>query len=91
MRSTDQIPTFFAVRLVGVSGVRAFDAAWSFGSSAWSLRVSKRDDPQGDLIRRLGKEHEARYLERLRVEGREVVEVDLDEAGLPSPNPEGDA
>jgi len=37
------------------------------------------DDPQGDLIRRLGEEHEARYLLRLRDEGRDVVEIQLAE------------
>jgi len=35
------------------------------------------DDPQGDLIKRLGEEHEARHLQRLRDEGRDVVEIQL--------------
>jgi uncharacterized protein len=37
------------------------------------------DDPQGDLIRRLGEEHETRYLGRLRSEGRHVAEIQLAE------------
>jgi predicted RecB family nuclease len=32
-----------------------------------------------DLIRHKGEEHEARYLERLQAEGREVVEIDFDD------------
>jgi uncharacterized protein len=44
------------------------------------LERPERDDPQGDLIRRLGEEHEARYLERLRVDGREIVEIELAES-----------
>jgi uncharacterized protein len=36
-----------------------------------------REDPQGDLIRRKGEEHEARYLESLRAAGREIVEIDF--------------
>jgi len=38
-----------------------------------------RDDPQGDLVKRLGTEHEIRYLERLRREGRGVIEIPLAE------------
>jgi uncharacterized protein len=48
--------------------------------AAGELRLPERDDLQGDLIRRLGEEHEARYLERLRDDGREVVEVELGES-----------
>jgi uncharacterized protein len=40
----------------------------------------ERDDPQGDLIRRLGEEHELRYLCRLRDEGRAIVEIELAES-----------
>jgi predicted RecB family nuclease len=36
-----------------------------------------RLNPQADLIRAKGDEHEARYLEELRDEGRDIVEVDL--------------
>ena len=32
---------------------------------------------QGDLIRRLGEEHEQHYLGKLRADGREVVEIDV--------------
>jgi predicted RecB family nuclease len=38
-----------------------------------------RDDPQGDLVKQLGNEHEARYLQRLRDAGRGVVEIALDD------------
>jgi predicted RecB family nuclease len=38
-------------------------------------------DPQGDLVKRLGNEHEARYLERLRDAGRDVVEISLGDEG----------
>jgi uncharacterized protein len=37
-----------------------------------------RDDPQGDLVRKLGEEHEQRYLEKLQRDGREVVEIDIE-------------
>ncbi|HET7044817.1 MAG TPA: TM0106 family RecB-like putative nuclease, partial [Gaiellaceae bacterium] len=41
-----------------------------------------RDDPQGDLVRAKGEEHEAAYLRQLREEGRDVVEIRLEgEAG----------
>src|SRR5215218_3656598 len=33
------------------------------------------DDPQSDLIRRKGEQHEAAYLAQLRAEGRDVVEI----------------
>ncbi|MEX0684007.1 MAG: hypothetical protein WD472_11225, partial [Dehalococcoidia bacterium] len=42
------------------------------------LARPERDDPQGDLIRLKGDEHERAYLERLRAEGRDVVEIALD-------------
>jgi predicted RecB family nuclease len=45
------------------------------------LERSHRDNPQADLIRRKGDEHEAAYLARLREEGREVVEIELGEDG----------
>jgi uncharacterized protein len=34
------------------------------------------DDPSGDIVRRLGEEHEQLYLGKLRADGREVVEID---------------
>ena len=37
------------------------------------------NDPYGDLIRNKGQEHEAAYLERLRVEGRKMVVIPRDE------------
>jgi uncharacterized protein len=42
-----------------------------------SLSRPEHDDPQGDPIRRLGEEHEARYLQRLQDDGRNVVEIEL--------------
>jgi uncharacterized protein len=39
------------------------------------LEKPYRHNPHADLIRRKGEEHEARYLETLRVGGREVVEI----------------
>jgi uncharacterized protein len=41
------------------------------------LEEPERDDPGGDLIRKKGEEHEARYLETLRATGRDVVEIDF--------------
>ncbi len=38
----------------------------------------EREDPQAELIRAKGDEHERRYLERLRDEGREVAEIASD-------------
>ncbi len=38
-----------------------------------------REDEQAELIRRKGGQHEAAYLERLRGEGRDVVEIDVDD------------
>ncbi|MDQ3865793.1 MAG: TM0106 family RecB-like putative nuclease, partial [Actinomycetota bacterium] len=43
------------------------------------LRRPRRVNLHADLIRRKGKEHEARYLEQLRAEGREVVAISFDE------------
>ena len=40
-------------------------------------RPERKDDSQGALIRRLGDEHEQRYLEELRVDGREITEIDV--------------
>ena len=37
------------------------------------LRRPHDDDPQSDLVRLKGEEHEAAYLRRLREEGRDVV------------------
>jgi hypothetical protein len=37
-----------------------------------------RHDPHADLIRRKGQEHEARYLQQLRDEGRSIVEIRFD-------------
>jgi len=43
-----------------------------------------REDPQLDLVRRRGYEHEQRYIERLRNEGRTVVEMRLRDPRTPS-------
>ena len=40
----------------------------------------ERDDPQGDLIKRLGDEHEQRYLARLEADGRVVTKILLAES-----------
>ncbi|MEX2645325.1 MAG: TM0106 family RecB-like putative nuclease [Gaiellaceae bacterium] len=42
------------------------------------LARPERDDPQGDLIRLKGDEHERAYLARLRAERRDIVEIELD-------------
>ena len=39
-----------------------------------------RDDPELDIIRRRGFQHEARFLEDLRADGRVVVEIEEDES-----------
>ncbi|MGH3050664.1 MAG: TM0106 family RecB-like putative nuclease, partial [Gaiellaceae bacterium] len=39
-----------------------------------------RDDPQGDLVKRLGEEHERRYLQRLLDDGRSVTTIELAES-----------
>jgi predicted RecB family nuclease len=44
------------------------------------LERPKREDPQGDLIRRLGEEHEAGYLRRLEEAGRRVTKIELADA-----------
>jgi uncharacterized protein len=41
------------------------------------LEEPRLDDPSADLIRRKGDEHEARYLRRLRDEGREIATIDF--------------
>jgi predicted RecB family nuclease len=38
-----------------------------------------RENPQAELIRRKGDEHELAYLARLRAEGREIVEIERDD------------
>src|SRR5688572_27264543 len=38
-----------------------------------------RHNPHAELIRRKGDEHERAHLERLRVEGREIVEIPFDD------------
>lgn len=43
------------------------------------LERPRRDDPQGDLIRRLGEDHEARYLRRLEEAGQRVTKIELAE------------
>ncbi|MDQ3859492.1 MAG: TM0106 family RecB-like putative nuclease [Actinomycetota bacterium] len=43
------------------------------------LRRALRVNLHADLIRRKGQEHEARYLEQLRAEGRDVVAVSFDD------------
>src|SRR5689334_9097924 len=40
------------------------------------------ENPQADLIRRKGDEHEAAYLAKLRAEGREVIEIERGEDGF---------
>src|SRR5215212_9393261 len=54
-------------------------------AAALKLRVKRGDlarpeidDPQGDLIRRKGDEHEARYLDGLRAAGRSIHEIAFD-------------
>jgi uncharacterized protein len=42
------------------------------------LERPKREDPQGELVRRLGQEHERRYLRKLLDDGRTVVAVDIE-------------
>jgi uncharacterized protein len=42
------------------------------------LELPAVDDPQGDLIRRKGDEHEARYLEELRAAGKRIHEITFD-------------
>jgi uncharacterized protein len=42
----------------------------------------RQDDPEGDVLRRRGDEHERRYLEHLRSQGLKIVELDRPEAGL---------
>src|SRR5688500_15671284 len=49
--------------------------AVSLGQLEKPFRVSLH----ADLIRRKGEDHERLYLERLLAEGREVVEIDLDD------------
>ena len=46
------------------------------------LERPERDDPQGELLRRKGEEHEHAHLETLRAEGREVVTIERDEDDL---------
>src|SRR5207302_10780158 len=46
-----------------------------------ALSRPQRDNPHADLIRRKGEEHEAAFLAKLRMEGREVVEIELGEDG----------
>jgi predicted RecB family nuclease len=43
------------------------------------LERSQREDPQGELIRQLGDEHEEGYLRRLEESGREVTKIELAE------------
>jgi predicted RecB family nuclease len=45
------------------------------------FELPHRDNPQGDLIRRKGNEHEAAYLAKLRAEGREIVEIERPDDG----------
>ena len=54
-------------------------------AAALGLRVKRGelarpeiDDPQGDLIRRKGNEHEARYLDELRAGGRSIRTIRFD-------------
>src|SRR5687768_3423077 len=54
--------------------------------TALGLAVSRRelvrpdaDDPQAELIRRKGDEHERAYLVQLRVEGKSILVVDTDD------------
>src|SRR5215210_6791524 len=54
-------------------------------AAALKLRVKRGelarpeiDDPQGDLIRRKGDEHEARYLDELRAGGKSIREIPFD-------------
>ena len=42
------------------------------------LSAPRREDPQGELARRLGEEHEQFYLDQLHADGREIVEIEIE-------------
>ncbi|MDQ3822067.1 MAG: TM0106 family RecB-like putative nuclease [Actinomycetota bacterium] len=48
-------------------------SALEFAVARGELARVTRDDPQAELVRRKGEEHEAAYLERLRAKGREIA------------------
>jgi len=50
-------------------------------AQAGLVKRPMRDDPELDIIRRRGFQHEARFLSDLRDAGREVVEIRIDASG----------
>jgi len=49
------------------------------GGAGWPRAHPQVADEQAELLRRKGEEHERAHLERLRAEGRAIVEIDLGE------------
>ena len=58
-------------------------ASLEMAAAAGDLTRPHRDDPELDLIRRRGFDHEQRYLERLRADGRSIHEIATREARTP--------
>jgi uncharacterized protein len=78
MQLIDGTPVFSATDLVGYLACEHLTALES-AALAGLVERPVRDDRELEVIRRRGLQHEVRYLEQLRSEGRNVVEIDRDD------------
>src|SRR5918996_2123434 len=78
MQLFDGRPVFSATDLVGYLACEHLTAL-ERAALAGVVERPNRPDPELDVIRRRGLQHEARYLAELRAEGRSIVEVARDD------------
>lgn len=77
MQLIDGSPVYSASDLVGFLECEHLTAL-ERAALAGLVERPMRDDPELDVLRRRGEQHERRYLEALRSEGHEVVEITRD-------------
>src|SRR5918992_4292240 len=78
MQLIDGQPVFSATDLVGYLACEHLTAL-ERAALAGLMERPDRPDPELDIIRRRGLQHEARYLAELRADGRSVIEIERDE------------
>ena len=78
MQLIDGQPVFSATDLVGYLACEHLTAL-ERAALAGLVKRPTRDDPELDVIRKRGFQHEARYLDDLAADGRTVVEIARDD------------
>src|SRR5919204_1801424 len=78
MQLIDGRPVFSATDLVGYLACEHLTAL-ERAALAGLVERPNRDDPELDVIRKRGFQHEARYLDELRADGRRVVTIERSE------------